>query len=141
MPTVSQKKRDDKMDSMKIQLHRNILQLPVCSQDLPPAPSTSRLLQMLQLKHLHCVSQRENDASPHSPKEGRRRCNGSRSLNAAQISSPTYRPELIAVVNPTTWQAELTSANRAKRNLRADRTSRGHESGTLTEQINWGTSE
>ena len=47
------------MDSMKIQLHRNILQFPVCSQDLPPAPSTSRLLQMLQLKHLHCLFHKE----------------------------------------------------------------------------------
>jgi hypothetical protein len=44
---LSQKETVDKLDSMKIQLHQNLLQLPVCSQYLPLAPSTSRLLQML----------------------------------------------------------------------------------------------
>jgi hypothetical protein len=54
MLLLSQKEKDNKLDSMKIQLHRNLLQPPVCSQYLPSAPSTLRLLQMLQLKHLHC---------------------------------------------------------------------------------------
>jgi len=52
---LSQKETDNKLDSMKIQLHRNLLRLPVCSQYLPPAPSASRLLQKLQLKHVHCL--------------------------------------------------------------------------------------
>jgi len=53
-----------KLDSMKIQLHRNLLQLPVCSQYLLLAPSTSRLLQMLQLTYLHCLSHSKK-TTPH----------------------------------------------------------------------------
>jgi hypothetical protein len=48
-------KVNNELDSMQIQLNRYLLQFPVCSQYLPPALSTSRLLQMLQLKHLYCL--------------------------------------------------------------------------------------
>lgn len=133
---LSQKETDDKLDSMKIRPHRNLLQLPVCSQYLPPAPSTSRFLQTLQLRNLHCLL--HNKKITPLPIVRRAKVAQRRQEQQQQSDcSTTYRPELTAVVNRSTSTAELTSANQtaakqAKRKLRSER----HKNGTLTEQSN-----